>query len=491
MVHAVPCVPSPRSAHAMTWCGWAAWRGPSRTRTRTWTWSCSPAPSTTPPSSWRTSWTARESSPRYIAQVYAEHPTSPLLFMGEDICGSGGPIFSPKWLVEQAVPRWHWIMDPVHDKGLKFLFHTDGHYGAALPIIMETLNADGLHPIERNGCNDIFEIHARYPKKLLFGNVCCEVTLPQGNKADVEDETLELLEKIGPDGGLVRGVLQRDPRPHPAGEHRDPLPHGARVRHVSHRPGPHPGAAARRSTASCARACSRRWRGGRHDLAGARAPGNHAPAARPRAGGPGQHPGHRHPGGGIRPPESGAGHHGRREQGLRSVPDARPGGRAREKGPRDRHGGHRASNHDLRVPQRELETLPHVRRHRRRDLGSLRVRRASRRRHRAVPQGGPLRPAVRQDAARRLLLRHHRAPGAHRRAHAGRQRVGPADVQPVHRGGAAVPGGNLRGVGSRAPSIRSWATSGAPGSGTSPSSRAPRCSIPRGSATPRNGTSRP
>ncbi len=23
--------------------------------------------------------------------------------------------------------------------GLKFLFHTDGHYGAALPIIMETL----------------------------------------------------------------------------------------------------------------------------------------------------------------------------------------------------------------------------------------------------------------------------------------------------------------------------------------------------------------
>ena len=141
----------------------------------------------------------------YIAQVYSEHPTSPLLFMGEDICGSGGPIFSPQWLVEHAVPRWHWIMDPIHERGLKFLFHTDGHYGAALPIIMDTLNADGLHPIERNGCNDIFEIHARYPSKLLFGNVCCEVTLPQGNKADVEDETLELLEKIGPDGGLFVG----------------------------------------------------------------------------------------------------------------------------------------------------------------------------------------------------------------------------------------------------------------------------------------------
>ncbi|MGA2381375.1 MAG: uroporphyrinogen decarboxylase family protein [Spirochaetia bacterium] len=141
----------------------------------------------------------------YIAQVYAEHPSSPLLFMGEDICGSGGPIFSPRFITEQAVPRWHWIMDPVHDGGLKFLFHTDGQYGAALPIILETLGADGLHPVERNGCNDIFELHARYPDKLLFGNVCCEVTLPLGNLFDVEDETLELLERIGPDAGLFVG----------------------------------------------------------------------------------------------------------------------------------------------------------------------------------------------------------------------------------------------------------------------------------------------
>jgi uroporphyrinogen-III decarboxylase len=141
----------------------------------------------------------------YIAQVYADHPSSPLLFMGEDICGSGGPIFSPQFISEQAVPRWRWIMDPVHEKGLKFLFHTDGHYGKALPIILETLGADGLHPIERNGCNDIFEIHARYPKKLLFGNICCEVTLPLGNLFDVEDETLELLERLAPDGGLFVG----------------------------------------------------------------------------------------------------------------------------------------------------------------------------------------------------------------------------------------------------------------------------------------------
>jgi hypothetical protein len=96
-------------------------------------------------------------------------------------------------------------MDPVREKGHKFLFHTDGRYGAALPIILEELDADGLHPIERNGCNDIFEIRNRYPNKLLFGNVCCEVTLPHGNVFDVEDETLELIERIGPQGGIFIG----------------------------------------------------------------------------------------------------------------------------------------------------------------------------------------------------------------------------------------------------------------------------------------------
>jgi len=141
----------------------------------------------------------------YIAQVYAENATAPLLFMGEDICGSSGPIFNPDFIRKEALPRWHWIMDPIRKKGYKFLFHTDGRYGKALPIILDELDADGLHPIERNGCNDIFEIRDQYPHKLLFGNVCCEVTLPLGNIYDVEDETLELIERVGPQGGICIG----------------------------------------------------------------------------------------------------------------------------------------------------------------------------------------------------------------------------------------------------------------------------------------------
>lgn len=147
--------------------------------------------------------TARFSA--YIAKVFTESASAPLLFMGEDIAGDTGPIFSPQFITEQALPRWKWISEPVKEKGVKILFHTDGRYGELLPIIFGEFGAGGLNPIERNGCNDIFEIRKQYPDKLLFGNVCCTVTLPQGSIFDVEDETLELIEKIGPKAGLLIG----------------------------------------------------------------------------------------------------------------------------------------------------------------------------------------------------------------------------------------------------------------------------------------------
>ncbi len=141
----------------------------------------------------------------YIAQTYAELSQVPLMFMGEDIATTTGPIFHPNMVREKGLPRWHWISDPVHAAGMKFLYHTDGRYGNFLPLIFDELGAEGLNPIERNGCNDIFEIRRQYPNKLLFGNVCCARTLPYGTPGDVEDETLELIEKIGPQGGIFIG----------------------------------------------------------------------------------------------------------------------------------------------------------------------------------------------------------------------------------------------------------------------------------------------
>ncbi|MFC1538674.1 uroporphyrinogen decarboxylase family protein [Candidatus Latescibacterota bacterium] len=141
----------------------------------------------------------------YITQVFAENSSAPLMFMGEDIAGKTGPIFSPDFVRAEGLPRWKWITGPLEEKGIKFMFHTDGRYGSMLPVILEELDADGLNPIERNGCNDIFEIRDLYPNKFLAGNVCCATTLPFGTIGDIEDETLELIERIGPSGGILIG----------------------------------------------------------------------------------------------------------------------------------------------------------------------------------------------------------------------------------------------------------------------------------------------
>ena len=141
----------------------------------------------------------------HIARAFAEVSEVPLMFMGEDIAGNTGPIFSPKFVRKEGLPRWEWITTPIKEKGFKFLYHTDGRYGNFLPLLINDLGADGLNPIERNGCNDIFEIRAQYPDTMLFGNVCCMHTLPHGTLGDVEDETLEIVEKIGPQGGIFIG----------------------------------------------------------------------------------------------------------------------------------------------------------------------------------------------------------------------------------------------------------------------------------------------
>ena len=140
-----------------------------------------------------------------ISEIFAENASAPLLFMGEDVAGSTGPIFNPQWLRDKALPLWKRIMNPIKQKGYKFLFHSDGNMWDILPIVFDELGADGFNPIERNSCNDIFAIRKKYPNKLLFGNVCCAQTLPYGTVNDVERETLELILKIGPEGGICIG----------------------------------------------------------------------------------------------------------------------------------------------------------------------------------------------------------------------------------------------------------------------------------------------
>jgi hypothetical protein len=62
--------------------------------------------------------------------------SAPLLFMGEDVAGKHGPIFSPDFIRGKALLIWKRIAKPGKDKGHKFLYHTDGRGIEILPIIV-------------------------------------------------------------------------------------------------------------------------------------------------------------------------------------------------------------------------------------------------------------------------------------------------------------------------------------------------------------------
>ena len=50
-----------------------------------------------------------ETFSRHIAEVFAENPSAPLMFMGENVAGSQGPIFSLDFIREKALPMWKQI----------------------------------------------------------------------------------------------------------------------------------------------------------------------------------------------------------------------------------------------------------------------------------------------------------------------------------------------------------------------------------------------
>jgi len=139
-----------------------------------------------------------------IAELHAEHPSSPVFFQNDDICGSTGPFVSPDFLKEEMVPRWQRAYAPAREKGLKCIFHTDGNAHPVMQMLVEDLGIDGFNPIDQTGM-DIRRLRSDYPGLLLFGNVDCAFTLPDGSVEDVEKETKELIRDIAPPGGLFLG----------------------------------------------------------------------------------------------------------------------------------------------------------------------------------------------------------------------------------------------------------------------------------------------
>jgi hypothetical protein len=118
----------------------------------------------------------------------------PAAFYADDIAYKSGPLFSPDFLNKEYFPRMKKIIDQLHARGNKVMFHSDGN----LNLVLETLVGTGidiLNPIEVLADMKIIEIHRRFPKLLMAGGIDVSQLLPFGKPEEVRDAVTKAIEE--------------------------------------------------------------------------------------------------------------------------------------------------------------------------------------------------------------------------------------------------------------------------------------------------------
>jgi corrinoid protein of di/trimethylamine methyltransferase len=131
-----------------------------------------------------------------------EHPSLGAVLNPDDIAHNTGLLIHPKYLRKYVFLWYKKIGDICRDKGLGFIFHSDGDCTEAMDDLVEC----GFHaynPIQPNAM-DIEEVKQKWGDKLcLIGNLNLDSTLTLGSPQDVRAEVYERIRTIGPGGGYM------------------------------------------------------------------------------------------------------------------------------------------------------------------------------------------------------------------------------------------------------------------------------------------------
>jgi len=124
------------------------------------------------------------------------------ILVNDDIAHNSGLMIHPRHLEKHVFPFYKKIGDLCADRGLGYIFHSDGDCTAAMDRIVES-GFKGFNPIQPNAM-DILEVKQKWGKKLcLIGNINLDSTLTLGTPQDVRAEVHERIRTIGPGGGYM------------------------------------------------------------------------------------------------------------------------------------------------------------------------------------------------------------------------------------------------------------------------------------------------
>ncbi len=132
----------------------------------------------------------------------SEHPCVGAVFNPDDIAHNTGLLIHPKYLRSYMFPWYKKIGDVCRDKGIGYIFHSDGDCTEAMDDFIDC-GFHGFNPIQPN-CMDIDAVKKKWGHKLcLIGNLNLDSTLTLGSPEDVRAEVYERIRTIGPGGGYM------------------------------------------------------------------------------------------------------------------------------------------------------------------------------------------------------------------------------------------------------------------------------------------------
>jgi len=140
-----------------------------------------------------------------VAALYEEMDMVPLTLIGTDICGSGGPMVSPKVLRQIYFPHVRYALEPVHDVGIRTVWHSDGDIR---PIVQDILDCGvtGFQGFQVEYGVDLAEI-ARHrtvsgQKLTVFAGPSSATTLPFGTVEDVRRDVEHIIDSLASECAL-------------------------------------------------------------------------------------------------------------------------------------------------------------------------------------------------------------------------------------------------------------------------------------------------
>jgi uroporphyrinogen decarboxylase len=104
-----------------------------------------------------------------------------------DVGYNHGTFFSPSMYRELIWPDHKRMRDWAHERGMKFIYHTDGDVRAFLDLFCEA-GFDCIQPMEAKAGMDVRELAPKYGKRLsFFGNIDMTVAIT-GDREKIEHE---------------------------------------------------------------------------------------------------------------------------------------------------------------------------------------------------------------------------------------------------------------------------------------------------------------